>query len=310
MRAKLRDIVSIYWELVRIVAPVTIIAQILMETGVIAAISPIFRPLMAFYGLPAELAFALLAGMLVGVWNAAILLFVLVPVGDLTVADVTVFSTLILFAHALPIEQQIIRRTGVSLILTSALRIGGGLVYAALLHGLLSATGWLSQPVDPVWTPAVQSVGWIAFLTGLAQGLAMMFVILTALILLMDLLRITGLMGLLNRALAPVLGLAGIRGEALQMTAVGLFLGVSYGGGLLIREARAGHIPPRQVLLSCIFMGFAHSVIEDTLIFAALGADLWAILAGRIVFAIAATALIAAVLARLPQRRAGVDMSR
>lgn len=92
------------------------------------------------------------------------------------------------------------------------------------------------------------------------------------------------------------------------MTAVGLFLGVSYGGGLLIREARAGHIPQRQILLSCIFMGFAHSVIEDTLIFAALGADLWAILAGRIVFAIAATALIAAVLARLPQRRAGVDM--
>lgn len=228
------------------------------------------------------------------------------PAGDLSVADVTVFSTLILMAHALPIEQQIIRRAGPSLMLTTLLRILGALVFAALLHGLFRATGWLSAPVQPVWVPAPQATGWGAFLIGLMQGLAMMFVILAVLVLLMDLLRITGLMGLLNRALSPVLGLAGIKGEALQMTAVGLFLGVSYGGGLLIREARAGHIPQRQVLLSCIFMGFAHSVIEDTLIFASVGADIWAILAGRVVFALAATALIAVVLARLPQRRASL----
>lgn len=52
MRAKIYEIVGIYWELVRIVAPVTIMTQILMETGVIAALSPVFQPLMSFYGLP------------------------------------------------------------------------------------------------------------------------------------------------------------------------------------------------------------------------------------------------------------------
>ncbi|MET0173742.1 MAG: nucleoside recognition protein, partial [Agrobacterium vaccinii] len=53
---------------------------------------------------------------------------------------------------------------------------------------------------------------------------------------------------------------------------------------------------------SCIFMGFAHSVIEDTLLMVSLGADIYSILIGRVVFAVVATAAIAALLYRLSDR--------
>jgi spore maturation protein SpmB len=110
---------------------------------------------------------------------------------------------------------------------------------------------------------------------------------------------VTGLLELMMTAISPVLRLAGIRGEAGHLTTVGLFLGISYGAGLLIREAQSGAISPRQIFLSCVFMGFAHSVIEDTILMISLGADVYGVLAGRLAFALAATAAIAVLLRRL-----------
>ena len=171
LRKQLQATWQIYWELVRIVVPVAIVTEVLMVTGVVAAVAPWLAPLMDLYGLPPELALALLAGWLIGVWNAAVMLFVLVPPSALSVADVTVFSALVLFAHALPIEQQIIRRAGPALLPTTALRLAGGLLYAAGLHAVFKATGWLARPVAPTWQPMGESTGWTGFFMALGETL-------------------------------------------------------------------------------------------------------------------------------------------
>jgi spore maturation protein SpmB len=291
--AKTRETLEIYWELVRIVVPVAIATEVLVRLGVVAAISPALDPVMQLFGLPAELGLAWLVGLLVGLWGAVPLLYVLAPPEMLSVANVTVFASLLLFAHGLPIEQKIIQKAGPGFLATTALRLVGGMIYAGLLHLTLSATGWLSDPVSPGFIPAMPTSDWSAFFLGLFETCLWMMIILVALAWLLEILKLTGIMVWLMRALDPLLKLAGIRGEARAFTGVGLFLGISYGGGLLIREARGGTISPRQVFLSCVFMGFAHSIIEDTVLFIALGADFTGIFIGRLVFAVAATALIA-----------------
>lgn len=293
---KTLDTLQTYWMLVRIVVPITIMTELLSRMGAIEAIAPVFEPVMKLIGLPSESGLAWLSGMLVGIWGAVPLIFVLVPTNSLSVADITVFSALLLFAHGLPVEQKIIQKAGPRMTVTTLLRIVGGVIYAFLLHRLFDATGWLSSPASPTWIPMSAASDWSGFLSGLLDTMLSMLVILLALSWGLEILKVTGLMKLVMKALSPVLRLAGIRGEASQFTSVGLFLGISYGGGLLIREARSGAVSPRQVFVSCVFMGFAHSIIEDTLIVVALGADLSAVLGGRLVFALAVTAAIAAIL--------------
>ncbi|MEN9063235.1 nucleoside recognition domain-containing protein [Ponticoccus litoralis] len=291
---KTRETLGLYYVLARITIPVTIAAELLSRMGVIEAVAPAFAPVMSLVGLPPELGLAWLTGMVVGIWGAVPLVSALVPVSSLSTADITVFSALLLFAHALPIEQKIVQKAGPGMTATTLLRVAGGLLYAYLLHRVLAATGWLAAPAEPLWIPMNAPDDWAAFFIGLTETMISMLVILVGLTWALDLLKYTGVLDLLMWVLAPVLRLAGVRREAGHLTAVGLFLGISYGGGLLIREARSGAVSPRQVFVSCVFMGFAHSVIEDTMIVLALGADIGGVLIGRIAFALAATAAIAA----------------
>lgn len=290
---KLRQTLPIYWELARITVPIAAITELAARAGVIDGLAPVFGPVMGLFGLPPELALAWITGLLVGVWAGLASLLTLMPGAAVSTADVTVFSALLLFAHALPIEQKIIQRAGPRFLVTTLLRLGGGILYAVFLHQVLSLTGWLSEPANFLWAPAAEARTWSAWAWGMTELLVWMFVILLGLSILLDVLRRSGLMDLCLRAIGPVLSLAGIRGEARQFAAIGLFLGISYGGGFLIAEARSGAIPRQQVFIACVYMGFAHSLIEDTLIVMSVGADVWAVLLGRVAFATLATAMIA-----------------
>lgn len=296
------DTLRIYWVLIRITVPIAIVTEVLSRLGIIKAVAPAFAPVMNVFGLPPELGLAWLTGMLVGIWGAVPLIFTLAPASTLSIADVTVFSALILFAHGLPLEQKIIQKAGPGMTVTTLLRIIGALVYAFILHQVLSATGWLSAPVHPAWLPASNSASWPDYFWDLGQTMVSMLVILFLLSWGLELLKLVGVLKLLMAALSPLLRLAGIRGEAEHLTAVGLFLGISYGAGLLIREAQSNRIEPRQIFLSCAFMGFAHSIIEDTLLMISIGADVHGVVTGRLVFAVAATAVIGMVLRSLSDK--------
>lgn len=80
--------------------------------------------------------------------------------------------------------------------------------------------------------------------------------------------------------------------------AAGLVLGIVYGAGVLIEEARGGAMTRREVFLLSLFLCTCHAVIEDTLLFVVMGGDpLW-ILGPRIVLAVGVTAGLARLLPR------------
>ena len=127
-------------------------------------------------------------------------------------------------------------------------------------------------------------------------------VIIFALMALLRILKAIGVMDLLTRLLEPGLRLLGMSRDAAPVTVIGMTMGITYGGGLIIQEARSGILSRRDVFFSMALMGLSHSLVEDTILMMLLGGHLSGILGGRVVFSLLAIFLLVRLLARLPEK--------
>ncbi len=62
-------------------------------------------------------------------------------------------------------------------------------------------------------------------------------------------------------------------------------MGIVFGSGVIISIANDGTLTKRDLIIVLVFLGICHSIIEDTLIFAALGANWWVMISCRFVLA-------------------------
>lgn len=68
----------------------------------------------------------------------------------------------------------------------------------------------------------------------------------------------------------------------------GLFLGIVFGSGVILSFARDGSLTKRDLMLVLVFLGVCHSIIEDTVVFIAIGANGWVLIGVRFILAIIA----------------------
>ncbi|MBA4358308.1 MAG: hypothetical protein C0405_11365, partial [Desulfovibrio sp.] len=257
-------------------------------------------PLMALCGLPPEMGLVWAGALLNNIYSG-IIIFLSLDTSALTQAQVTVLATLILVAHNLPVELSIARRSGARLRFQLLARFLGALILGMILNAGYASLGLLQDPAQVLFAarPEAGAPSLWLWALGEAKKLGSIALIITALMAAMRLLSALGVIGLLNRLLRPVLSLIGIGPAASSLTVAGLTLGIAYGGGLIIHEAKSGRVDKRDVFFSLTLMGLCHSLIEDTLLMAMLGAQLSGILWARLVFALAATALLVKCTARL-----------
>lgn len=270
--------------LFKLMIPVIVVVRVLQELGLIDGLSRLLAPLMELLGLPGITGLVWAATLVVNLFAGLIVLASLWSDLSLTVAQASVLAGMMLLAHSLPVEARIAQKAGVNLAFTLTLRIVGAFIYGLLLHGLYSSLDWQQQPAELLLEASRPDPSWLAWLLSQLKNLLMIYAIIQVLILSLELLRRLGVIDVINRSLRPVLHLLGIGREAETLTLVGLTLGLSYGGALLIEEAAAGKVAPRDVLYAISLLGLSHSLIEDTLLLLLIGADLWSILFFRVLF--------------------------
>jgi len=297
-----KSAVSLYWDLLKTMIPVMVLVQIGVHFGLIDQLAVVFEPLMSLVGLPASTGIVWATGLLVNNYGAAAALVGILPYADLSVAQLTVLLSMVLIAHALPLEQAISRKAGISFIFSSTLRFGSALAYGAILNAVYSWGNWLQEPAAIAWLPSGggQPSGWAEWATNSAVSLFWLFWIILGLVTLLKVFEIIKITDLLARLLSPLLGMMGISRAATSITMVGALLGLSFGGGLIIKEARAGNLSPRDIVLSLSFMALCHSLIEDPLFMMALGGDVTGVLIGRFIFAVAVMVVLSRLILALP----------
>lgn len=84
----------------------------------------------------------------------------------------------------------------------------------------------------------------------------------------------------------PVFKPIGFRPQSLFPLLIGILFGISYGAGVLIPQARSGELDRKQVFLIGAFLSVCHAIVEDTLLFVALGGNGLIIVGVRILMAL------------------------
>jgi spore maturation protein SpmB len=305
--------------LLKLILPTSLVVGLLRWSGALVVIGRLLSPALGIFRLPGEAAVALVSAWLGGIYA----LVGAMAVMPLDPAEITVLCAMALVAHNLIVECTVQDRSGTPWwwmlpvrLLSSALV---GLVVAWSIAGLQ----WLHAPA--LWLRFIPTsrhtlvpesgtfsdflIGW----SGEASRLAIkLILIVTAMMIATEWIRGSGVMRRLEQACRPVLRFMGLSDSVAYLWLTGQILGVAYGAGLLIEELRQRpHYDARDVRGLHTSLGINHSVFEDTVLLAAVGASLFWITVPRILCA----ALVVRSIHPLPlglRRRTGreIDGSR
>lgn len=290
----------------RIMLPILFIVHFADQIGLVQWVAEVIAPAMNLLHLPPEAGIVWVTTILTNIYGGIATLGALSSESlQLTTAQLSALGAMMLFAHNLPVEQAIAQRAGASALITGALRISVAMIYGGLVAWVLSQLNVLGQPVDLSWLSGKAEpedldfwASWWPWLLSTARTLIMTAFIILSLVIILDLLERIGFTKIITKLMSPLLRLSGLDERAAPITTVGVLLGLSYGGALIIEESKKNNFDAKTRLLALSWLSLSHSLIEDTLLIMALGADIWVILVGRVLMTLLVMALMAQILKR------------
>jgi hypothetical protein len=153
-------------------------------------------------------------------------------------------------------------------------------------------------------TEFLREFGW-----GSADLLLRVFLIVVPIMVVLELFEGTRGFRAVVRWWAKVVRHVGLDERSAAPTLVGFLFGLAYGGGVIVRDVRRHDLGRRQVFIMSVFLSMVHAVVEDSLIFIALGASIFWVVAYRIAWAALVTLALTALATYWLRRRRGTDAS-
>ena len=126
-------------------------------------------------------------------------------------------------------------------------------------------------------------------LLGSLRSVLMIALIIIPIMILIEILRVYSVLEKTYFMVEPLIKLYKLPKEAALPLMAGLIFGLTFGAGLILQAVREGYLSGKDILIIMVFLALCHSLIEDTLLFAALGANAFTLISVRLVFALVIT---------------------
>lgn len=269
--------------MMKIIVPVSLLTTLLQWSGLLSSLDFILRPVMALMGLPSLAAFPLIIGLLTGIYGAIAAMIVL----PFTPAEMTLMAIFLLMAHNLIQEGIIQAQSGIHPVKATVFRIVMALLTVMIVAPMIqSGTGpaaqaALSAVTTPPFAEAMQDWGITT-----AHLMIKVFFIIMALLSFLEVMKAMGWITYIVQIFSPLLVLMGLDRKVgiLWMTAI--VFGLAYGGAVIVEEAQSGHLTKEELEILQLSIGINHSMVEDPMLFVAIGLSAFWLYVPRLVMAI------------------------
>jgi hypothetical protein len=272
------------WFLLRIVVPVSLAVALLDWFGALAWIARFMGPLMGLVGLPGEASLVFISSVFLNIYSAIAVALTM----QLDMRSITILAIMCLTAHNLIVETAVMKKTGSSGAKMVLLRLIAAFV-AAFAFNLLLPDALSAIPFSSAGAGARPAFGGMLAAWGISTAkLALKIVVIVLSVMVVQrVLEEFKVMALLSRAFAPFMRAFGLPREASFLWIVINIVGYSYGAGIVESQISDGRMKPQEADLFNHHAGVCHSLLEDTVLFLAIGVPLFWITVPRLVLAVA-----------------------
>lgn len=277
---------KIFIVLFKVIVPIVIIIRALELLGLIPVFAKYLEPLTSFVGIDGSLGLVWMAAMLVNIYAGMAAFATLQSMFDYTVAETTILGLMILIAHSLPIEVAIAKKSGVSAIFTFLFRFINALIAGKILFYIFEYFNLFQELNTSILSIPNTNISNSDWIISQIQNFIMIFAIIFFIIAFINILKTFGIWQFILKTLKIPLNFLGMSDKVANIILIGLTLGISFGGGFLIEEAKKKEISKKDIFLSLSFLGLCHSIIEDTILILLLGSNISGILLFRFIYTV------------------------
>ena len=268
--------------LLKLILPISLAFRLLDYSGLLLYFADFLDPVFTHLGLPGSTAIIFITSIFLPLYAP----LAIITSMTITLRELTILALMCQVAHNLPVESAIQAKTGTSFWAMFSVRIFMSIVIGFVLNLILPLN--MGMPSFLQTSPEIMNSLGDVFVAWLVTSLRISILIIAVVTILMITYRLLeeyNLINKLSKSIEPILKIFGLPSNTGFLWLIGNIVGLAYGGALMIDQMQDGKVSKAEGSLLNYHLAISHSILEDNLLFVALGVSLWWILVTRLIAA-------------------------